>query len=619
MGTATTIDLGGRVRIRFGETSSPLRGRTAVLVAYLAIERMCPRARAAALLWPDASDRAARTNLRQLLHQLRKRVGAVVIEDGDPLTLAAEVKLEWGPESPDGGDTTGELLASEDLSLLPELDDWLAATRTRLGLKARVLREQEVERLVAAGALDDAAVLLERLLADSPTAEDLHRRLIELLYLRGDRGAALHACARCREVLKRELDVDPMPETLALERAIRSAPKVPATGRSPVRRPLPIEVARPPVLAGREREWQLLEQAWEKGKFIVLRGPPGVGKTRLLRDFFESKGPHVVMMARPGDRTIPFATHARHAREHLRLFPDLWERVEPWVRRELERLLPDRAKEPGAAMRPLLEEDKLRVYEAIGEFAAHVSQGLVGIGTDDMQYMDPYSFEAAMYLSARYFPIAPGVPHPAIVYRSGSLAIHFEEMLTQLIDQGVCAVIDVEPLSVEGVHELLKGASIPHAGELSEQLARLTGGYPLFIVEALKSLSEQGELDPGGLRRLFDPQSGNDIISRRLRRLAPIPLRLLRAAAVVDEGFDLELAGALLGIDAYDLAGPWQELEDAQLLEGGDFLHDLVRETVRATTPRSLRELLHMHYARILEASGANQALVSHHREQAAL
>jgi DNA-binding SARP family transcriptional activator len=70
------LDLLGDFRIAYGDqiltsVSSP---RLQALLAYLALHRHTPQPRRymAFQLWPDSSEEQARTNLRKLLHMLRK-------------------------------------------------------------------------------------------------------------------------------------------------------------------------------------------------------------------------------------------------------------------------------------------------------------------------------------------------------------------------------------------------------------------------------------------------------------------------------------------------------------------------------------------------------------------
>ncbi len=121
-----------------------------------------------------------------------------------------------------------------------------------------------------------------------PLSEGAHRRLMRLLYLMGDRPAALRAYHRCRNLLERVLGVAPLPETRDLAQLIdRGAVDAPP---APARR-IPLAVLRPPVLVGRADVWAKMEAAWANGQCILLVGPAGAGKSRLMQDFVMSKGP----------------------------------------------------------------------------------------------------------------------------------------------------------------------------------------------------------------------------------------------------------------------------------------------------------------------------------------
>src|ERR687897_3952009 len=84
MAMQTTVDAGlsvrllGELELRLGDRPLPAleSARAESLLAYLLIHRDAPqpRQRIAFLLWPDSSEAQARTNLRHLLHKLRRAV-----------------------------------------------------------------------------------------------------------------------------------------------------------------------------------------------------------------------------------------------------------------------------------------------------------------------------------------------------------------------------------------------------------------------------------------------------------------------------------------------------------------------------------------------------------------
>lgn len=190
-----------------------LERKGAALLALLALSGVTPRARVAALLWPDADDEHARNRLRQRLFRLHRSAGTDVVLAGDALQLAAHVvhdlaalpaRLEADPHA-----AAGELLGNLDFADCSELGKWVDLAReqwnaTRRDTLAEIAGRLEGERQIARGLL-----YAERLVTEDPFMEHAHRRVMRLHYLRGDRSAALAACEHARAVLQRELQVEP--------------------------------------------------------------------------------------------------------------------------------------------------------------------------------------------------------------------------------------------------------------------------------------------------------------------------------------------------------------------------------------------------------------------------
>jgi DNA-binding SARP family transcriptional activator len=92
MVTVTAQLLGG-LRLECGGQARQLTSaRAKAIAAYLLLHRGQPQQRAhlAYLLWPESDERQARTNLRQVLHQLRRGFP----EAGDSLSLDGQ-QLQW--------------------------------------------------------------------------------------------------------------------------------------------------------------------------------------------------------------------------------------------------------------------------------------------------------------------------------------------------------------------------------------------------------------------------------------------------------------------------------------------------------------------------------------------
>jgi WD40 repeat protein/DNA-binding SARP family transcriptional activator len=126
---------------------------------------------------------------------------------------------------------------------------------------------------------------LERLVAESPTNDELVERLMRALYRCGRQVEALDAYRRMCSALA-ELGLAPRPKVRETEARI--------LGHDPElgpRRALPAELdlGRASALVGRDTEYAWLLERWEvarggAGHMVVLCGPHGIGKTRLAAE-----------------------------------------------------------------------------------------------------------------------------------------------------------------------------------------------------------------------------------------------------------------------------------------------------------------------------------------------
>jgi DNA-binding SARP family transcriptional activator len=605
-----------------------LERKAAGVLAYLALEGPTQKYRLAGLVWPDSGEERARNNMRQLLRRLRLATGgAEPVTGQDVIQLAEQVVADaallqahaFAGRHAEALALEGELLAHLEYDDCPDFGDWLWRARESLRTQRRQAAEAEAERLEAAGDVREALRASERLLALEPASEEGCRRLMRLRQARGDRGGALEAYARLRRVLREELDAAPSEETVALARRIErgEAPAPTPPAAVPLPRPLPASVLRPPSLVGREAEWAALAEAWRTAPLVLLVGEPGVGKTRLALDFAAAQGAYAVLSGRPGDADVPYATYVRHLRERLGPRPGVLGALAPWVRREVSRLLPEAAA-PGEAMPPPLasEGDRQRFLGALCELLVAAHAGVGALVCDDVQFFDDATLEVGEFAQA-YLRERPGaLPRLLDVARGDELRPGTRELLDRMERVGDLRRVEVGPLSPSAVQALLDSLGLPGAAGLALQVARYTGGNPLFVTETLKHLLELGSLERGWPERLPPPGRVRALIQQRLARLPPAALQLAQVAALAGTHFSLELAAEVLETGAFALAPAVQELEAAQVLRHERFTHDLVFEAVREALPTSLAALLHRRLAGALERQGAPAAVVARHWEE---
>lgn len=234
-----------------GRVHEPCGRPAQTLLAYLLLHRnrLHRREVLAGVLWGEASEERARGALRTTLWRLRRAIEPAGVPTGRYLVttsqgevgirMSAEVWVDVAAfEEAVAKAVAGrpEVLQEEDAAQLElalrlyegELlegfyDDWVLRERERL----RALYLQALACLMhSAAARNDLKAAIghgRRLLLEDPLRESVHREVMRLCLRDGQRAEALRQFAECRRILDEELQVEPMPETLALYREIIGA------------------------------------------------------------------------------------------------------------------------------------------------------------------------------------------------------------------------------------------------------------------------------------------------------------------------------------------------------------------------------------------------------------
>ncbi len=295
-----TIRLFGGLQLVYGdepwtELTAP---RQQSILAYLLLHRDRPqtRSRIAFQFWPDRSEKQALTNLRKLLHHLRRALPEIdrylVIQRNaihwrpDP-TCEVDVwlfedSLRLAEKAYHAGDSVKqqnalvEAIAQYSSALLPGLyEDWVLAYREQLSDQYLQSLARLSDLFEVQGDHRSAIQYIERLLRQDPLHEESYRRLMQLYAGQGNRAAALNVYQTCETTLARELGVEPAQET---REVFESLLEIGQRALSPDR--LPSQVA---PFVGRELQIeQLLSMLADPDvRMITLAGPGGIGKTSL--------------------------------------------------------------------------------------------------------------------------------------------------------------------------------------------------------------------------------------------------------------------------------------------------------------------------------------------------
>jgi AAA ATPase domain len=359
-------------------------------------------------------------------------------------------------------------------------------------------------------------------------------------------------------------------------------------------------MARSEAFVGRDRQLDELVGYWHAaeaghGRFVVVSGEAGIGKTRLL----ECLGTEIDA---PG-RVAWGACAGSNA-------PALW----PWraVLRDLARNA-----EPDAMQRRTAESSELvdpegeqaRQYaQFVDAVRDAVSDGPVQIVLDDVHWADSDSVRLLRMVAveARRLPLLlVATLRPDEVMTD---AAALRGVLTDLASS--TAAVQLDGLTVDAVGRLVRELTgrRPTAGLTSAVMDR-TGGNPFFVRELMRLLVAEGSLDAAmagaGIRM---PPLVRDVLLQRVAQFSRPTRSVLDAAAVAGREVSLITLGRFAGVAPEDLARAVDEAEAARLVQVVDgrlrFEHDLVREALVEDLDAVDRRRLHLAAAHALRATG---------------
>ena len=618
------IRLLGELDLRYdGAALPPLESaRAASLLAYLLLHRRAPqpRQRLAFLFWPDSNEPQARTNLRHVLHKLRR-----VLPDADRFLEVTNRTVRWRPDAPFWLDVAAfeEALARAEaadggLAALREAvelyagdllegsyDEWVFGERERLRGRYLEALERLAARLESRGDHARAIPYAERVVRHDPLREEAYRLLMRLHQARGDGARALRVYHECEATLERELGVEPSASTREAYEALLPL--------EPVER----KTARPggPPLVGRASEWERLTALWRaaesgRAQLVLVTGEPGIGKTRFvekLRSWCAHRGA-VTAEARSyaAEGVLAYGPVVAWLRSEA--FKPRLKRLDRARLTELARLLPELLSEvPGLATpQPLPEsEQRQRVFDALAH-AIFLSESPLLLVAEDVHWSDRETLQFLHYLvrvgpkarllvaaTARREEVDPRHPLNELIAALQALE-RFAEIPLDRLARAETAILA----------ERLAGR--PLEKPRADRLYADTEGNPLFVVETLRA----GWTSEGAARISPKVQA---VIESRLAQLSEPARELTGVAAAIGREFTLELLAQASDADERTLVSCLDELWRRRIVreqgaDAYDFSHDRIREVAYLTLTPARRRHLHLRIARALESAYARDS-----------
>ena len=401
--------------------------------------------------------------------------------------------------------------------------------------------------------------------------------------------------------------------------------------------PLPASLARNHRFAfvGRTDALTVVTAAWTeatagRANGLVITGEEGSGKTRIAAELARGAfGDGSVVLAATCDEEVrvpygPVAAALRDAAPLDQMVQDACVgRPGPLAPLFVAEGLTD------VGARPV---DRRELFDAVGAAFGRIAERRpVLMILDDIQWCDAESMQLVEFLLAdptvgrlmvlatcRVEEVESVAPVQRLLTQTRTLRRVRSVRLTRLSPEDVVSMLESHGGTELGASEL----------EFASQLARTTGGNPLFVEEFLAHLIATGALveDPGGWRLtsaiadISVPETLVELMVHRIDRLGASVVSTLAIAAVIGASFEAELVAEVLGrpivdvLDVIDHSTRREIVSHDPRAHEYRFTDELTREAALRTLAPGQRSLAHRDVALALEAQSSPRIdALAHH------
>ncbi len=640
----------GPVEIKFDEELFKINRRMERAILYfLAIEhKPVSRTKLIDLLWPDADQVDPRGALRTALSRLRNELP-------DPDFLLTELDQVWLDYERCYIDVQAfeeqyqdllhlltayqnnrtlpssivdriqkaldmwrgnNIITGDNLTKYPAIDIWRQSTNNKLNHRRKYLIKRLAEHYQISGQFEKALIEFMNLAKIDSSDVSSQCAALDILISMGRHQDAMRYCDTLENIYELEFN-SPLPDEI-LSRCQHSKYRITnKQNEEQYQWPIPLTMNLP--LIGQQTEFYQLHQAYSKGGWVSIQGAMGTGKTRLVKELFETLSPTPVLVlanCREMESSLPFSPITHCLRNSIPT--DIWEEIDPvWIS-QLSLLLPELTNYlEGNQEQPIskLPSGKHHLFDALLNLCLYISRkyGKILIFLDNAHWADSQTLQVISYFLSQGFFETHGLL--VIASRPEEKNPELDNLIDQSFRSKPVQIIQLSGLDfVELKNLVMQVLDKPPSEEFVKKLMRETGGNPFLALEIIRNILETQETPNryGERSTLPLPMSIHAILRKRLTALSEESRRLLLCAAALGDNFSLEILDAVADQNPFTMSKIIDSLLKSGFLQStksgtgnGSRLHfsnELIREVVLKEASDVHLQILHRQIAQRMES-----------------
>ncbi|WZL73823.1 AAA family ATPase [Clostridiaceae bacterium 35-E11] len=613
LGTPEVFYNGHRIKFPFRKAEA--------LFYYLLVEKQASRDILVNFFWPELQENTAKKNLRNAVYMIRKVFEADVIVSPQRAMLMLSEDISWkidvdqflqNQESTGIALYQGEFLQGLLVKDAENFEHWMFRERDAYRDSYMHKLHKLLKKYISSKRFMEAEDCCKKLIAVDEFNEEPYRILMEVYSLQGQYNKGIETYNKLVEVLDKELAIRPdlktndVFETLLKEKSIQES--------------LEKEESQC-FYYGRKEEIKFLKQnhyAFHKQvdrKSIVVLGEAGIGKSRLVEEFFKSSNLEEVYvfkaycyeaeenyLLRPWNGI--FSKLSKLLKEENVQIPPLWKNI-------VRCIFPAFFPEDGSMDKNLVENVATFKYQVAENAIVNIllkvaEEKKIILFFEDLQWIDQLSLSLlqTILLENRNTSLM------MIATCRSSHQRKIDQFFGQISRYDLMKKIELKRLSKEDTlifaSRLLPDYAFTE--ELKNVMYNETEGNTFFLLEFLNNLKENGTIG------MISPKM-EDILKNRIANVSSEGQKILSIASVFFDKVTFASLQGLSGKKELELLDIIDELQQKGLIkevveEKGIafvFTHQKLREYVYQEMSLSRKMILHHQIAKCLEKQIKNK------------